>query len=106
MPEDFDAIWSRIQRMLTPGIAIRNWSIAKSCTGGSFRIIAMTTETVTVFGGRMRAERTIPKAEFGKLAAVWDRYRAGRLPRSDLGSLSQNTTYVLSLLHAAQETTP
>ena len=106
MPVDFDAIWSRIQRMLTPGIEIRNWSIAKSYTGGSFRIIATTAETVTVFGGRMRAERTIRKAEFGKLAAVWDRYRAGRLPRSDLGSLSQNTTYVLSLLHATQETTP
>jgi hypothetical protein len=47
----------------------------------------------------MQMGRRVSKGDFEKVYAVWDTYLAGNLPRSKMGALSQNTTYILSMLH-------
>ena len=51
----------------------------------------------------MQMERRISKGEFTKLYAVWASYLAGDYPRSRMLSLSQNTTYILSVMRKATE---
>jgi hypothetical protein len=42
-------------------------------------------------------DRTIFKGDFAKVYRVWNDYCAGHYSRADLGKLSQNTTYILSI---------
>ena len=98
LASSFEAIWDGIQRALQPGATVLNWGLARGYTGGSFKIDDMDRSSVTVFGGKMIAARRVSKGEFEKLHAVWDAYRARRFPRSDMRALSQNTTYILSIL--------
>lgn len=98
MNPDFDAVWNQITGTLRPGTEVRNWGVARGYTGGSFRVDDLERTSVTVSGGDMQMPRRISKGDFQKVYAVWDDYRAGHLPRMTLTPLSQNTTYILSIL--------
>ncbi|HET7881760.1 MAG TPA: hypothetical protein VFL55_12805, partial [Acetobacteraceae bacterium] len=82
---------------------VRNWSAAKGYTGGTFKIDDVDRTSITVSGGEMRVPRRVSKGDFAKLYAVWDAYLAGNFPRSKMQSLSQNTTYIISVLHAVTD---
>jgi hypothetical protein len=105
MGAGFETIWNGIRRDVRSGSTIRNWGEARGYTGGSFKIEDMDASSITVSGGRMRMPRRISKGEFEKVYAVLDAYRAGNYTRSRMGALSQNTTYILSILQtmAAQD---
>jgi cupin 2 domain-containing protein len=51
----------------------------------------------------MRKERRISKREFERVFAVWSDYKVGTVRRGKLAILSQNTTYILSILHWREE---
>ena len=101
MAVDFEAVWNSIRAAVAPGSMVRNWSAAKGYTGGSFRIDNMDRSSVTVSGGAMQAPRRVSKGDFAKIFTIWDEYVAGNFPRSGMLPLSQNSTYILSILHAA-----
>jgi hypothetical protein len=44
-------------------------------------------------------ERRISKGDFEKVLDHWADYKAGRVTRAELTNISQNTTYIMSLLH-------
>ena len=94
----FEAIWNQIIERLRPGKVIRNWGVARGYTGGTFQIDNVSGSAVTVSGGSMKMPRAISKGDFAKVYAVWPEYRAGRYPRAEMTTLSQNTTYILSVL--------
>lgn len=96
-------MWANIVQHLHPGTVVRNWGAARGYTGGSFEIRDVEQTSITVFGGKMQMERRISKGEFTKLYAVWASYLAGDYPRSRMLSLSQNTTYILSVMRKATE---
>jgi hypothetical protein len=83
----------------TPGALVRNWGLSRGDTGGTFIIDDIERSAIVVRGGKMVEPRLVSKGEFEKLYAVWDQYLAGSLPRSKMLPLSQNTTYILSILH-------
>jgi hypothetical protein len=98
MDASFETIWAVIQRMQR-GALIRNWGLSRGYTGGTFIIDDIERSAIVVRGGEMVEPRRVSKGEFEKLYAVWHQYLAGNLPRSRMLSLSQNTTYILSILH-------
>jgi hypothetical protein len=95
----FDTIWARINQELRPGTIIRNWGLARSYTGGSFEVKDVERTSITVAGGNMQMSRIVSRGEFEKVFAVWADYAAGNYPRSKMTGLSQNTTYIISILH-------
>lgn len=101
MPIDFEATWNGILAAVAPGSVVRTWSAAKGYTGGSFRIDAADSASVTVSGAAMQAPRRVSKRDFSRIFAVWDAYAAGNFPRARMLPMSQNSTYILSILHAA-----
>jgi hypothetical protein len=101
MASHSDAVWGKIRTTIAPGNTIQNWSAAKGYTGGAFQIDAVDGSSVCVSGGAMRARRRVSKGDFAKIFAVWDEYTAGNFARSRMLPLSQNSTYILSILHIA-----
>jgi hypothetical protein len=100
MPSDtFHTVWADLRNRLSAGMTIKNWSAAKGYTGRDFRIVSVVPGAITVGGGSITVPRHIGRGDFERIHSVWDAYRAGRYPRGEMLSLSQNTTYILSLLY-------
>jgi hypothetical protein len=99
MALSFDAIWTQIAEELRPGTVVQNWGAARGYTGGTFEVKDVERTAITVFGGDMQMPRRVSKGDFERVYAVWDAYVGGRYPRSKMTDLSQNTTYIVSLLH-------
>jgi hypothetical protein len=94
----FENVWLEIVAKLHPGDEVMNWGSARGYTGGSFKIEGVYGSGIGVFGGAMTMPRNISKGDFGKVHAVWDQYIIGNFPRAKMTNLSQNTTYILSIL--------
>ena len=97
MNNRFERVWENLSQQLRPRMSVRNWGAAHGYTGGTFEIKDVERTAVTVTGGDMQVSRRISKGEFEKVRAIWDAYAAGNYPRSKLTSLSQNTTYIISI---------
>src|SRR5438105_396172 len=95
----FDSVWAGIREALHVGQTVRNWGHARGYTGGDFRVEDVSRYSVTVFGGNMTQPRVVSRGDFEKVYWVWDDYVAGEYPREAMTKLSQNTTYILSILH-------
>jgi hypothetical protein len=96
--KDFEAVWLAIVSKLQSGDEIKNWGSARGYTGGTFKIEQVHNSLIGVFGGEMTEARNVSKGDFAKVYAVWDQYLAGNFPRAKMTILSQNTTYILSIL--------
>ncbi len=99
MSQAFEAVWARIIQRLRPGETIRNWGLARDYTGRTFKIEHVGNSSILVFGGKMKSARNVTKGDFANIYAVWDAYRVGKYPRGEMMSLSQNSTYIISILH-------
>lgn len=95
----FDTIWSRISQEVRPGTTVRNWSVVRGYTGGTFQVDDVDRTSVTVSGGNMQMHRRVSKGDFEKVYSISSQYLAGSYPRSKMIDLSQNTTYIVSTLH-------
>ncbi len=102
MTTSFEAVWITIIQKLQPGEMIRNWGHARGYTGGTFRIDHVGNSSITATGGKMSQPRTISKGDFQNVYAVWSDYCAGDYPRAEMVKLSQNTTYILSILRRVE----
>jgi hypothetical protein len=98
-----EEVWIKITGQLCPGLIVRNWGLARGYIGGSFEILDIEQTAITVAGGSMQMPRRISKGDFQKVNAVWDAYVQGNYPRSRLIGLSQNTTYILSILRRVRD---
>jgi hypothetical protein len=54
---------------------------------------------VIVTSDRIAKERRISKGDFERIFALWPDYKVGAIRRRELVTRSQNTTYIISLLH-------
>jgi hypothetical protein len=94
----FPTIWMKIVQQLNSGDTIRNWGKDRGYTGGTFRIEDVGNSAITITGGSTSHSRRISKTDFENVYAVWGEYCAGNYPRGKMTDLSQNTTYILSIL--------
>lgn len=100
MPDNFDNVWRHIQTSLKEGEAIRNWSAYRGYTEGRFIVDHhMQPTAITVRSDGKSQPRRISKGDFKKVWEVWEQYSSGNYPRSKLIFLSQNTTYIISILN-------
>jgi hypothetical protein len=92
--------WAELQRRYPVGLRLQTWSAAKGYLKGSFVIEALSADRIEVNSdGIKNPPRPISRADFERIAALWPEYKAGTLPRSRLIQESQNTTYIVTMLH-------
>ena len=97
MAETIDSIWADFRARLKPKAVIKAWSTTGRARS-KFSVVDVDGASVTVLPGTGN-ERRISKGDFEKILDAWPAYQAGRLSRGELTGISQNTTYILSLLH-------
>ncbi len=95
----FDSIWSDLTSRLQVGSKIKAWSRAKGYTGLEFQVVDVDSTLISVDKDGLSAPRRISRGDIAKVIGVRDDYIAGRLQRSEMSHISQNTTYILDLLH-------
>jgi hypothetical protein len=96
----FNEFWTQLQRLRPIG-PTEAWSLSGK-TRSTFEITSVDETSITVtlaLGG----VRRIPRSNFEKLFARWDDYKSERLPRHELSNLSQNSTYILTILHLIEQ---
>jgi hypothetical protein len=93
----FEGVWADLRHRLKPGSAIKSWSV-KGYTGREFRIDGVDGGKVIVIPAKGKP-RSITKADFAGVYALWPTYTSGMIGRAELCAKSQNTTYILSLFH-------
>jgi hypothetical protein len=98
MNENFDDIWSDIQKRLMAGTLVRYWSTEKGYIGGAFCVDNVDNAGVIVRSGEMGHEKRVSKSAFRHLFAFWDSYNRGIIGPTELGIPSENTTFILSIL--------
>ena len=104
MAGDFRLIWADIGTRLRARTDIKSWSAAKDYTGGSFRVDNVNGDGIIVSGANIEKARMITREDFKKIYEVWDDYKNSKIPRSKLTPISQNTTYILSILRWRETT--
>jgi hypothetical protein len=98
MTEDFDDIWSDIQKRLMAGTLVRYWSTEKGYIGGAFCVDNVDSAGVIIRSGEMRHEKRVSKSAFRQLFAIWDTYNRGLIGPTEFGTPSENTIFILSIL--------
>ncbi len=98
MSKNFEAAWENFQKHLAPGADIQNWSVLNNYTGGRCKVTDIEVASITVCSERITKPSRITKTEFAKIYDIWPQYLAGAYHRNEMLKLSQNTTYIISLL--------
>ena len=93
----FDVAWDDLIHRLKPHQELNGWSRAKGPTVLRFQIAEIEPTAIIVRPGQgMR--RRISKGDFAQVFAFWPAYCRGEIPRHKMAKLSQNTSYIFSIL--------
>jgi hypothetical protein len=95
---DFRTVWPDIYRELSIGTKIPNWSV-EGYTGKDTRIEDTNYDEIVVSTPGIKRTRRVPRRDFEKVFEFWESYKAGDKTRMEILKLTQNSTYILSILH-------
>jgi hypothetical protein len=93
----FDVAWDDLTRRLKPNQEFSGWSRDRGVTALKFQIAEIEPTSITVLPGRGK-QRRISKGDFAQVFAFWAEYCRGEIPRHKMAELSQNTSYIFSIL--------
>ena len=97
--QNFEIVWHRLQRDISAGITIRNWTKYGGYIGGDFKIHDVSSEFVEVDAPDATNLQRINRKEFEKIYGHWDAYNKGSLPRRKLRDMTRFSKYIISILH-------
>ena len=100
MQTAFDEAWRHVRR-IAPGQLIPKWSWLGRATG-SFVVASTDAESVIVKSEGIDGERRVSRTDFANVFEVWEGYRSGVVPRQRINDITRNSTYVLAILHWAE----
>ena len=91
--------WDEVQQRVRAGLQVQHWSKDKGDLQGRFTVDGVSQNRIEISSKSISGRRRISRADFEAVAKEWPTYLAGNVTRHDLRDSSQNTTYVISLLH-------
>jgi hypothetical protein len=92
--------WSKMfaRKRELQGQSLASWSRSGRAKGIPFTIDEISTAAIEVSGKTFKSPRRISRSDFEYIASKWNSYLDGQLRRDELNR-SQNTTYILTILH-------
>ena len=99
----FEAAWADIRNRLRAGTEIKGWSREKEDTGLRFNIVYLAPDSITIMsapqpGKPKPKERRVGKTDFERVFHAWRGYCDGKVGRAEMTELSQNISYIFSVL--------
>ena len=90
--------WLELQSFLRIG-RYQNWTLASGARDSFFNLIRITSDRIKISVDGSSIPRTVTQAEINRVAEFWPAYKQGNVSRLRLRDISQNSTYVITLLH-------
>jgi hypothetical protein len=97
---EFSEVWQRVTA-LQAGQPVPVWSYDAGFSGARFELARIDQSCVVIAPpgvARLHRERRVHRADFQNVYRLWHDYQTGRLPRGEVGKISQNTTYIFAIL--------
>jgi hypothetical protein len=100
MEEPFAAkAWDALHEHVWSGHQFSTWSVHKGYLTGSFEIVNIAEDSVTVRSPTAKNLQIVPKRDFFQIAIDWKEYKSGKIPRHELRDRTRYSTYIIGLLH-------
>lgn len=103
MPVEFEILWRQLQRDISAGDTIRNWTQYGGNLGDNFTVCAVGVGFVEVDTPEASGVQHISREEFAKVYDHWDSYNEGSFPRNKLRDKTRYSKYIISILHHITE---
>jgi hypothetical protein len=87
-----------LQRVLKPGVSIRNWTSANGYLGDEFLIERVISTAIIIRSPGAKNLQHVPQGAFLKILDVWPSYKLGGVPRNELRDHVRFSKYVISIL--------
>lgn len=97
--QDFEALWSQLQRDVGGGDTIRNWTRDKGYIGDGFVIHTVKAGLIEVDPPGAENLQRIPREDFTKVYRHWEDYNAGHTLRSQIRDITRFSKYIISIFH-------
>ena len=99
----FEGVWADLRHRLRVGTEMKGWSRDKEDTGLRFKIVDVGADSITIVSSPMPdkpkpTERRIGRTDFARVYSSWKGYCGYKITRADMTKLSQNTSYIFSIL--------
>ncbi len=94
----FEEVWQYLQKNLSPGTRVANWTALKGYLGDKMTIVEVGEKSISIEAPRARSLVVVPRGDFERVWEVWRAYRAHRLRRSELTEITFYSKYVISIL--------
>src|SRR5439155_3510361 len=99
----FEGVWAELRNRLQSGAEITGWSHEQDDTGLRFKIVYVAPDAITIQSSSRPEqvkpqERRIGKTDFARVYAIWRDYCGGNIKRAETTQISQNTSYIFSIL--------
>jgi len=95
---DFSEMWLRIGAGLTPGVKIKNWTVAKGYLGDEFAVVSVESNHLVINSPNAETILKVAKRDFEYMFLNWDEYCAGRLNRQAVVAHTRVSKYTMSVL--------
>jgi len=97
--QSFETLWQQIQRDISVGETIENWTQFSGDIGNSFTIRAVNARFIEVDSPNAKYFQRVPRKDFAAIYELWDAYIAGRVQRRKTTELTRYSKYIISILH-------
>ena len=87
-----------IQTQLRTGIELESWSRDSAYTTTQFTIYGISPDSIRIVSPTIPRGRSIAKSDFATVHNFWSDYRAGKVSRAKMATLSHNTSYIFGIL--------
>lgn len=95
----FQNAWNTLQRNLTVGTVIPNWTADNGLLGDSFSVAAVTPGHIDVDAPGAQNVQRVPLADFQLVYDLWHDYLRGAVPRREIRDSTRFSKYIISILH-------
>ena len=95
----FEQFWSSLQGTLRPGVSVATWSALRGELGGSFSVVEIYPNRVSIDAPDAENIQSVPKRDFKAIYEIWPAYLNGELQRQHLTPLTRFSTYIISIFH-------
>lgn len=99
----FKEFWKICQEKLKAGNVIPNWSVSGNIRIREFKIIEIAENSIGYDSPTAKNIQSVSKDEFQQIFTVWESYKKGDIPRSELRENNKKTTYIIATIKYVED---
>jgi hypothetical protein len=95
----FDHVWNYLQKNLTVGTTIKNWTAFRGYLGDTMTVVGIRKNYIDIDTSNAGSLQVVPKGDFEQVWKVWLDYKNKKVRRYELRDMTRFSKYIISILH-------